>query len=99
MEDEGKFEVLNPRGVEIRKESSPLNARLSDLAGKNIYLVDVGKPQSDCVFDAVEEYLFEHVPQAKIVRTRKKSDYFNNEPALWDEVQNNADAFILGSFD
>ena len=99
MDDEGKYEVLNPRGVEIPKESSALNTRLSDLTDKNIYLIDVGKPQSDDVFDAVEEYLLEHVPQAKIVRTRKKSDYFNNEPALWDEVQNNADAFILGSFD
>jgi len=93
------FEVLNPRGVELLKGGTRLNDRLSDLKDKKIYLIDVGKPQSDDVFDAAEKYLLEHVPQAKVIRTRKKSDYFKDEPELWDETQKSADAFILGSFD
>ena len=99
METGGVFEVLNPRGVELLKDGTPLNERLSDLKDKKIYLIDVGKPQSDDPFDAAEEYLAEQVPQAKVTRTRKKSDYFQNEPELWSETQQNADAFILGSFD
>ena len=99
MESGGVFEVLNPRGVELLKDGTTLNERLSDLKDKKIYLIDVGKPQSDDAFDAAEEYLAEHVPQAKVIRTRKKSDYFKDEPELWDEAQKNADAFILGSFD
>jgi hypothetical protein len=99
METDGMYEVLNPRGIELLKEGTPLNDRLSELADKKIYLIDVGKPQSDDPFDAAEEYLAEHLSQAKVIRTRKKADYFQDEPELWDEVKNNADAFILGSFD
>jgi hypothetical protein len=98
-ESGGVFEVLNPRGVELLKDGTPLNDRLTNLKDKKIYLIDVGKPQSDDVFDAAEEYLAGNVPQLKVIRTRKKSDYFQDEPELWDEVQKNADAFILGSFD
>jgi len=99
METGGMYEVLNPRGIELLKEGSPLNERPSDLTGKKVYLIDVGKPQSDDAFDAAEEYLTEHVPQAKVIRRRKKTDYFHDEPELWAEVQKNADVFILGSFD
>jgi hypothetical protein len=99
MEYDGIFEVLNPRGVELLKDGTPLNNRLTNLKDKKIYLIDVGKPQSDDVFDAAEQYLAENVPQAKLIRTRKKHDYFQDEPELWDEVQKNADVFILGSFD
>ena len=99
METGGIYEVLNPRGVEILKEGTPLNDRLSDLTEKKIYLIDVGKPQSDDAFDAAAEYLADSVPKARVVRARKKSDYFKDEPELWDEVGKNADAFILGSFD
>ena len=99
METNGMYEVLSPRGTELLKEASPLNERLADLTGKKIYLIDVGKPQSDDAFDAAEEYLRENLPKAKIVRTRKTTSYFDNEPTLWDDVQKDADAFILGSFD
>ena len=99
MESGGTFEVLNPRGLELLKEGTALAERLTDLTGKKIYLIDVGKPQSDDAFDAAEEWLLQNVPQAKIIRRRKKTDYFSDEPELWEEVGKNADAFILGSFD
>ncbi len=99
MDTGGTFQVLNPRGLELLKEGTPLSERPSDLKGKKIYLIDVGKPQSDDAFDAAEEYLKEKLPQSKIIKRKKKTDYFSDEPALWDEVSKNADAFILGSFD
>lgn len=99
METGGMYEVLNPRGLELLKEGTALSERLADLTGKKIYLIDVGKPQSDDAFDAAEEYLKTQVPQTTVVRRRKTTDYFSDEPELWDEVAKNADAFILGSFD
>ena len=47
METGGIYEVLNPRGVELLKEGTPLNDRLSDLTDKKVYLIDVGKQQSN----------------------------------------------------
>jgi hypothetical protein len=99
METSDMYEVLNPRGIELLKEGAPLSERPSDLTDKKVYLIDVGKPQSDDAFDAAEEYLTEHVPQTKVIRRRKKTNYFTDEPELWAEVQENADAFIIGSFD
>jgi hypothetical protein len=34
METSGMYEVLNPRGIELLKEGSPLNKRPSGLTGK-----------------------------------------------------------------
>ena len=47
--------VLNPRGIEQAREVIYINQRLPDLTGKTIFMVDMGKQQSDIVFDALEE--------------------------------------------
>ena len=49
MDTGGIYEVLNPRGVELLKEGTPLNDRLSDLTDKKVYLIDVGKQESNSI--------------------------------------------------
>ena len=98
-DNNGNYEVLNPRGVEIVKENARLSGRLSDLKGKVVHLVDIGKSQSDELFEELERYLRELAPDTKFVQKRKKTTFFDDEPDLWDDVEKNADAFILGAFD
>lgn len=93
------FTVLNPRGIEQPREVTSLSPRLPDLKGKTVFIVDMGKQQSDIVFDALEEYLPVLSPEAKFVRRQKKRSYFEEEPELWHEIEQHADAFIIGAFD
>jgi hypothetical protein len=93
------YEVLNPRGMQVPTQLIPLAHRLRDFKDKRIYFVDLGKPESDTAFDALEQYLTEAIPAAKFIRRRKKLTYFVNEPDLWDDIQKNADALIFGIFD
>jgi|OpeIllAssembly_1097287.scaffolds.fasta_scaffold2696902_1 hypothetical protein len=93
------YEVLNPRGTQTPTQLSPLSPRLQDFKDKKIYLVDLGKPESDTAFDALEQYLTEAIPASKIIRKRKKLTYFVNEPDLWDDIQKNANALVFGVFD
>ena len=93
------YEVLNPRGVILSKQVSPMSARLEDLKGKTIYYVDVGKPESDVLFDALEQQLPLVSPETRFIRRRKKMSYLTDEHELWEDIEKNADAFIIGAFD
>lgn len=91
--------VLNPRGIEQAREVTSLSPRLPDFKGKTIFIVDMGKQQSDIVFDALEEFLPALAPEAKFVRRQKTLSYFEDEPELWHEIEQHGDAFIIGAFD
>jgi hypothetical protein len=97
--NEKLYEVLNPRGSLLPVTSNPLSKRLSDLKGKKVYFVDLGKPESDTVFDALEKYLPEFAMEAHFIRRKKEKTYFMDEPDLWAEIEKEADAFIFGVFD
>jgi hypothetical protein len=93
------YEALNPKGIQLPVQLFPLTPRLPDLKNKTIYFVDLGKPASDTAFDALEKYLSETIPEAKFVRRQKKLTYFADEPDLWNEIIEKADAFIFGIYD
>jgi hypothetical protein len=93
------YEVLNPRGTLLPVTQHPLSQRFSDLRGKKIYFVDLGKPESDTVFDALEKYLPEFATEAQFIRRKKEKTYFMDEPELWIKIEKDADAFIFGVFD
>lgn len=93
------FEVLNPIAIQPPIQLTPLSPRLSELDNKKIYFVDLGKPESDAAFDALEKYLLEFAPHTKFIRRKKKLTYFSNEPDLWTEIEREADGLIFGIFD
>jgi len=95
----GVYDALNPKGIKLPVRLFPLSPRLADLDHKTIYMVDLGKPGSDTAFDALEKYCSELMPEAKFVRKKKKLTYFADEPDLWAEVKEKADAFIFGVYD
>ena len=99
MTVDGVYDALNPKGFKLPIRLSSLSPRLTDLHDKKIYFVDLGKPGSDTAFDALEKYLSESMPEARFIRRRKKLTYFADEPDLWAEVAEKADAFIFGVYD
>ena len=99
MSNDSLCAALNPRGLEVPTQLVPLSPRLKNFDNKQIYFVDLGKPESDTAFDALELYLTKAAPTAKFVRKRKDLTYFVNEPELWADIEKNADAMIFGVFD
>jgi hypothetical protein len=96
---EAKFAALNPRGTPEPIKVMALAPRLSDLNGKTVYVLNTGKTYADEIFAAVAKLLPERFPQVKVVHTGKKKFYGEDEPELWKEVKEKADAVIIGPMD
>jgi hypothetical protein len=90
------FTVLNPSGLPKEAEPIPLAARVEDLSGKTVYCISQHVGDADTFLAKIAGELPKVVPGVKAVFRRRTSAYMENEPELWDEVKNNAAAFIYG---
>ena len=93
------YEALNPRGLAQPIKRTPLAPRISDLNDKTVYVVNVGKTYSEEILAAIAKLLPEYFPRVKVVHTAKKTFYAENEPELWKEVKERADAVIIAPKD
>ena len=94
------FEVVNPRGIAIPPKLTPLVPRIPDLNGKTVYVINVTrKVQTEEVLEAITTLLKERFPAANVVHVLRKLNYHLDEPELWKEVAEKADAAIVGPGD
>jgi len=93
------LEVLNPRGDIPPIEVTGIVARVRDLEGKKIGLVDNGKAGADYFLDATEELLKKKFPSATILRFRKSEGTINPAPKMYSAVAEKCDAFIYATGD
>ncbi len=93
------YEALNPRGTMPDVKTSPLSPRPADLRNKVVYNINIGKPAGDLLCPELETALKEAIPEVKIVYRKKQLSFLTDEPNLWKEVAEKADAAILSIAD
>jgi hypothetical protein len=91
--------VMNPAITSKMIDRKPLSPRLDKLDGKTIYLVDIGWGGPDAaygVFEEIQSWFSQNMPSAKIVIKRKTGMYTQDDPKLWAEIKQNANAALIG---
>jgi hypothetical protein len=90
-----KLSVLNPLGFPPKVTAKRLAPGLGSLAGRMVFLVDVGFENSDVFMAQLRGWLAEHEPNVRteIVRWR---DQHRPDPDLCKRIRAEGDAAILG---
>lgn len=90
-----KLSVLNPLGFPPKVTAKRLAPGLRSLAGRMVFLVDVGFENSDVFMAQLRGWLAEHEPDVRteIVRWR---DQHRPDPDLCKRIRAEGDAAILG---
>ena len=96
---EAVYEALNPRGIPEPIQLQSLAPRISDLNDKTVYVVNCGKTYAEEILAAIAKALPDYFPRVKVVHTSKKEWYGTDEPALWKEVKERADAVVIAPKD
>ena len=69
---------------------------MDSLDGKTVYLVDVRFDDGDLLLQEMQKWFSERMPQVKTVFVRKSGVYTQDDPELFQEISEKADAVILG---
>lgn len=93
------YDTLNPRGIMPVMNLTPSAPGLSDLTDKVVYVINIGKPYAEGLLGAIADLLSDRFPRAKVVHVMKKTAYYSDEPELWNEIKEQADAVIIGPKD
>jgi hypothetical protein len=89
--------VLDPRGQPTAEITpSPLAPRLDTLAGKTVYMVDIGFGGGYTFLEEAAAWLYRNIPSIKIELRHKRGNMFLDDPELWAEVKAKGNAVILG---
>ncbi len=93
---EGTYSVMDPRGVWPTIERIPLTPRPSSLKGKRIYMINSWGSGTgfETFLLKIEKRLMERHPDIVITIKGRNTGYSEDDPALWNEMKKNADAFI-----
>ncbi|MGA9883071.1 MAG: hypothetical protein WBQ34_05045 [Candidatus Acidiferrales bacterium] len=91
------LEVMNPRGEIPAPPTVGINARVPDLAGKKIVLVDNGKFGAGNFLEVLGEMLNQKYPTAAIVMHPKPAaQTITNVPNWYPTVKQQGDLFVFG---
>ncbi len=89
--------VLDPRGQPTATiQPKPLAPRLDAIQGKTVYLIDVGFGGGWEFLEETVAWFARNQPSVKTVLQHKKGIMFVDEPEMWAEIKQNADAVIFG---
>jgi hypothetical protein len=89
--------ILDPRGQPTAViQPHPLAPRLDAIQGKSIYMIDVGFGGGWEFLEEAVAWFSRNQPGVKTVLQHKKGIMFLDEPEMWAEIKQNADAVILG---
>jgi hypothetical protein len=93
---EAKITVLNPLGTPPPIKLKTMAPRLDTIEGKTIYLVNDGYIGSDNLLYEMQDWFKANHPKTTTVYKRKGGGGFDSEdPALWAEMKEKADAIII----
>ena len=89
--------VLDPRGQPtMTVQPMPLAPRLDSIQGKTLYLVDVGFGGGWEFLEETVAWFNRNMPGVDTVLLHKKGIMFVDEPEMWAELKDKADAVIFG---
>jgi hypothetical protein len=89
--------LLNPLGQpEGSLRTMRMAERLPTLDGKTVYLIDTGFAGAREFMEEVQGWFTRNHPEIKTVFRSKGGNTFANDPVLWQEIKENADAAIFG---
>jgi hypothetical protein len=92
-----KITVLSPMGKPPAIVLKPMAPRLSTLDGKTIYLVNDGYLGTDILLGEMQAWFKANMPQVNVIYKVKGGGGFTAEdPALWAEIKEKADAVVMG---
>jgi hypothetical protein len=94
-----KITVLNPLGVPPAVHLKPQARRMDTLEGKTIYFVNDGFPGSDNVLYEMMDWFKANYPKTTVVyryKSQQGGGFASEDPALWEEINQKADAMIIG---
>lgn len=91
----GQVVVLNPMGYPPQITQLGMAPRLDTLDGKTIYLVDVRFDDGDRLLKQMQEWFAEHMPRVRTVFVQKSGVYTEQDPQLFQEIQEKGDAAIM----
>jgi hypothetical protein len=93
--EEAKITVLNPLGQPPPLRLLQMAPRLDTIEGKTIYIVDVQYPETQPFFDEMVKMLSAAHPKTKWVLKKKIGSYFEDDPALWNEIKAKGNGMII----
>ena len=93
---EQKLTVLNPLGQPPAITRVPMAPRLDTLAGKTIYIVDIGFTDTHQLFTEMQDLLSVRFPDTTWVVRTKIGTYFEDDPKLWAEIKAQGHGMIIG---
>ena len=91
-----KMVVLNPMGYPPKIVQKGMAPRPATLEGKTVYLVDCRFDDGDILLRQMQAWFKEHMPSVNAVFTQKAGVYTEDDPELFDEIRERADAVVLG---
>jgi len=91
-----KMVVLNPMGYPPKIVQKGMAPRPTTLEGKTVYLVDCRFDDSDILLRQMEAWFNEHMPSVRTVFRSKSGVYTEDDPELFSEIRERADAAIVG---
>ena len=94
-EVEQKISVLNPLGTPPPIELKPMAPRLDRMEGKTIYIVNDGYPGSGIMLKELTAVCKEKFPNTTFVCKDKPGGMGRYDEALWEEMEEKADAMII----
>jgi hypothetical protein len=94
---EQKITVLSPMGRPPLVQLKPMAPRLDTLDGKTVYLINDGYLGTDILLGEIQAWFKANMPKVSIVYREKGGAGFTAEdPKLWAEVKEKADAVVMG---
>jgi len=87
--------ALSPLGFPPKVQRKSLAPGLGDLAGKKLFLVDVGFENSDAFMAELRDWLAEHEPSVRTEVVRWRLQHAP-DPELCERIRAEGDAAILG---
>jgi hypothetical protein len=91
-----KITVLSPMGKPPSIELKAMAPRLDALDGKTLYLINDGYISTDVLLGAMQDWFKANMPKVNTVYRKKAGDFVSEEPQLWAEVKEKADAVVMG---
>jgi len=95
---EQKITVLSPRGMPPPIQLKQMAPRLDSLDGKTIYLVNDGYLGTDILLGEMQAWFKANMPKVTTIYKMKggMGGFTAEDPALWAEIKEKADAVIMG---
>jgi hypothetical protein len=92
-----KITVLDPRGNPPATTLLPMAQRLDSLDGKTVYFVDNGFVGGEFLLKEMMSWFGKNKPQAKMEFRKKAGSFLDEDPSLWAEIAQKADAVVMAT--